>query len=117
MPTSPASKNSDIVLLSHEFCMAALIEPILQEFNAFIMAESLINPSSVEGPSYGAIGKLGEIAHHFGPVLKLNGKNGRTVSIRIPWEHIRAVISGVAPETDGTRFNFAIRKRHKPNPH
>ncbi len=96
--------------------MTPLIEPILQEFNAFIMAQSIMSPSSVDGTSYGVIGKLGEIAHQFGPVLKFDGKNGRTVSIRIPWAHIRAVISGVDPETDGTRFNFAIRKRQKPNP-
>jgi hypothetical protein len=111
----PASKALDIVLLSSEFCLAPLIEPVLQEFDAFIMAESFIGSSSAVGPSFGARGKLGEIAHNFGPVLKLDGKNGRTVSIRIPWQHIRAVISGLNPETDGKRLRFGITKRAKPN--
>ena len=112
--TMPIPEALDIILLSNEFSTAALIEPIFQEFNAAIRAESLIDPSGLDGV-FGARGTLSETAHHFGPVLTLNGANERSVSVRIPWHHIRAVISGVDPETDGRRLNFGISKR-RPNP-
>jgi len=113
--TMPTSKALDIVLLSNEFSMTALIEPIFQEFNAAISANSLAGSSGLD-TVFGARGTLSENAHQFGPVLTLNKKNGRTVSMRIPWQHIRAVISGVDPETDGKRLNFGISRRVKSNP-
>ena len=117
MPTSVNSKILDIVLLSSDFCLGPLIEPVLQEFGASIRAESVIDRSSfADSTSFGARGELSEISHHFGPVLKLNGQEGRAVSSRIPWQHIRAIISGLDPETDGRRLKFGINKRAKPNP-
>jgi hypothetical protein len=109
------SKALDIVLLTDEFSRLSLIEPILQEFKAAVRAESLIDNSGMYGV-FGARGTLSETAHQFGPVLTLKEEKGRIVSMRIPWQHIRAVISGVDPETDGKRYRFGISKRVKPNP-
>jgi hypothetical protein len=108
------SKALDVVLLSSEFSQSALIEPIFQEFNAAISAQSIVD-SSGKYDVFGAIGTVSETAHQFGPLLTLE-ENGRTVTMRIPWQHIRSVISGVDPETDGRRFKFGISRRSKPNP-
>jgi hypothetical protein len=110
MPAQRTSKGLDIGLLPDELSSAALIESVLQDFNAAIRAKSLTDIPVAGRYSNGARGKRSEITHHFGPVLKLDEKNGRTVSIRNPWQHIRAVISGLDPQTDGKRLYFGIAK-------
>ena|SRR5437763_922029 len=97
-------KHVDIVFLSGLHDLGAL-GTVLEVFEALIQRHT--------EPSFAAIGELGETDNHFGPVLKLERKNGRTLSVRIPWQYIQGVASGVDREADVKALGFALAIRAK----
>jgi hypothetical protein len=80
-----------------------------------ILEASLIerHTSDATQPSFAALGTVADTDNHFGPVLKVKSKNGRSLSVRISWQNILGIVSGVDRETDLRTLGFAPAIRAK----
>jgi hypothetical protein len=85
---SPMPKQQmDILILDEVVSTLEPLAGVLRIFKALYVRETAPGTCLAQG-------QLQDTNSPFGPVLQLHDKHGRNMSVRIPWQWIRAVISG-----------------------